>query len=69
MKLVLKAFNQMQKTVGMRLNNKRYAITVLYVTFFQMQYYLMQHNHKTIICQNTSKEGSCWLWFSKTSYF
>ena len=34
MKLVLKAFNQMQKTVGMRLNNKPYDITVLYVTFF-----------------------------------
>ena len=30
----LKAFNQMQKTVGMRLNNKPYDITVLYVTFF-----------------------------------
>ena len=36
MKLVLKAFNQMQKTVaGMRLNNKSYDITVIYVTFFK----------------------------------
>ena len=34
MKLVLKAFNQMQKTVGMRLNNKPYDITVIYITFF-----------------------------------
>ena len=39
MKLVLKAFNQMQKTVGMRLNNKPYDITVIYITFFQMHYY------------------------------
>ena len=36
MKLVLKAFNQMQKTVaGVRLNNKPYEITVIYVTFFK----------------------------------
>ena len=34
MKLVLKAFNKMQKTVGMRLNNKPYDITVIYITFF-----------------------------------
>ena len=45
MKRVLKAFNQMQKTVGMRLNNKPYDITVIYITFFQMHYYLMQYNH------------------------
>ena len=45
MKLVLKAFNQMQKTVSMRLNNKPYDITVIYITFFQMHYYLMQYNH------------------------
>ena len=46
MKLVLKAFNQMQKTVGMWLNNKPYDITVIYITFlFQMHYYLMQNNY------------------------
>ena len=45
MKLVLKAFNQMQKTGGMWLYNKPYDITVIYVTYFQMYYYLMQYNH------------------------
>ena len=45
MKLVLKAFNQMQKTVGMWLNNKPYDITVIYVAYFQIYYYLMQYNH------------------------
>ena len=43
MKLVLKAFIQMQKTVGIWLNNKPYDITVIYVTYFQI--YLMQYNH------------------------
>ena len=45
MKLVLKSFNQMQKTVCMWLKNKPYVITVIYVTYFQMYYYLMQYNH------------------------
>ena len=37
----------MQKTVRMWLNNKPYDITVIYVTNFQMHYYLMQHYHLT----------------------
>ena len=45
MKLVLNAFNQMQKTVGMWLNNKPYDITVIYVTYFQMHNYLMYYNY------------------------
>ena len=35
----------MQKKVGMRLNIKPYDITVTYVTYFQMHYYLMQYYH------------------------
>ena len=45
MKLVLKAFNQMQKTVCMQLNNKPYDITGIYFTYFQMHYYLLQYNY------------------------
>ena len=35
----------MQKTVGMRLNNKAHDITIVYVTYFQMHYYQMQYTH------------------------
>ena len=35
----------MQTTVSMQLNNKLYDITVIYVTYFQMHYYLMQYNY------------------------
>ena len=45
MNLVLKPFNLMQKTVSMRLNNKLYNITDIYITYFQMHYYLMQYYH------------------------
>ena len=44
-KLVLKAFNLMQKTFSMQLNNKLYDITLIYVTYFQMYYYFMQYYH------------------------
>ena len=37
----------MQKTVRMWLNNKQYDITVIYVTYFQMPYYLMHYFHYT----------------------
>ena len=42
MTIDLKSFNEMQQTVSMRLTNIQHDITVIYVTYFQMYYYLMQ---------------------------
>ena len=42
MTIALKAFNEMQQTASMRLNNIPYDITVIYVTYFQMYHHLMQ---------------------------
>ena len=42
MTIVLKLLNEMQQTVSIRLTITPYDITVIYVTYFQMYYYLMQ---------------------------
>ena len=41
MTIVLKSLNETQETVSMRLNVIQHDITVIYVTYFQMYYYLM----------------------------
>ena len=38
----LKSLNEMQQTASMRLIIIQHDITVIYVTYFQMYYYLMQ---------------------------
>ena len=38
----LKSLNEMQQTFSMRLTIIQHDITVIYVTYFQMYYYLMQ---------------------------
>ena len=42
MMIALKSLNEMQQTVSIRLNVIPHDITVNYVTYFQMYYYLMQ---------------------------
>ena len=42
MTIALKALNEMQQSASMRLNIIPNDITVIYVTYFQMYYYLMQ---------------------------
>ena len=42
MTIALKSFNEMQPTASMHLTIIQYDITVTYVTYFQMYYYLMQ---------------------------
>ena len=42
MTIALKSFNEMQQTVSMRLTIIQHDIAVIYVTYFQMYYYLMQ---------------------------
>ena len=42
MTISLKSLNEMQQTASMRLTIIQHDITVIYVTFFQMYYYLMQ---------------------------
>ena len=42
MTIALKSLNEMQQTASMRLTIIQYVITVIYVTYFQMYYYLMQ---------------------------
>ena len=41
MTIALKSLNVMQQTASMRLTIKHHDITVIYVTYFQMYYYLM----------------------------
>ena len=40
--MALKSLNEMHQTASMRLSIIQYDITVIYVTYFQMYYYLMQ---------------------------
>ena len=42
MTIALKSINEMQQTASMRLTIIHHDITVIYVTYFQMNYYLMQ---------------------------
>ena len=42
MTIALKSLNEMQQTASMRLTILQHDITVIYVTYFQMYYYLMQ---------------------------
>ena len=42
MTIALKSLNEMQHTASMRLIIIQHNITVIYVTYFQMYYYLMQ---------------------------
>ena len=42
MTIALKPLNEMQQTASMRFTIKQHDITVIYVTYFQMYYYLMQ---------------------------
>ena len=45
MTIALKAFNEMQQTACIRINSMPYDIIVIYFTYFQMYYYLMQYYH------------------------
>ena len=51
----------MQQTVSMRLAIITHDITVIYITYFQMLYYLMQLYHYTIGYQKTSTNEVCRL--------
>ena len=42
MTIALKSLNEMQQTASMRLTIIQHDITVIYVTYFQIYYYLMQ---------------------------
>ena len=42
MTIALKSFNEMQQTASMRLTIIQRDITVIYATYFQMYYYIMQ---------------------------
>ena len=42
MTIASKSINEMQQTAGMSLIIIQHDITVIYVTYFQMYYYLMQ---------------------------
>ena len=42
MTIALKSINEMQQTASMRLTIIQHDITVIYNTYFQMNYYLMQ---------------------------
>ena len=42
MTIALKLLDEMQQTVSIRLTIIPHDITVIYVTYFQMYYYLMQ---------------------------
>ena len=42
MTIGLKSLNEMHQTASMRLTLIQHNITVIYVTYFQMNYYLMQ---------------------------
>ena len=45
MAIALKSFNEMQQTASMPLTIIQHDITVIYVTYYQMYYYLMQQYH------------------------
>ena len=42
MTIALKSFNEMQQKASMRITILQHDITVIYVTYFKMYYYLMQ---------------------------
>ena len=42
MTIAIESLNEMQRTASMRLTIIQHDITVMYVTYFQMYYYLMQ---------------------------
>ena len=42
MTIALKLLNEMQQAASMCLTSLQHDITVIYVTYFQMYYYLMQ---------------------------
>ena len=42
MTIALKSLNEMQQTASMRLTILQHDITFIYVTYYQMYYYLMQ---------------------------
>ena len=42
MTIALKSFNEMQQKASMRITILQHNITVIYVTYFKMYYYLMQ---------------------------
>ena len=42
MTIALKSLKEMQQTASMRLTSIQHDVTVIYVTYFQMYYYLMQ---------------------------
>ena len=42
MTIAFKSLNKMQQTASMRLTIIQYDITVIYVTYLKMYYYLMQ---------------------------
>ena len=42
MTIALKSLNEMQQIASMRLTIIQHDMTVIYVTYFQMYYYLMQ---------------------------
>ena len=42
MMIALKSLNEMQQTASTRLTILQHDITVIYVTYFQMNYYLIQ---------------------------
>ena len=42
MTIDLKSLNEMQQTASMRFTIIQHDITIIYVTYFQMYYYLMQ---------------------------
>ena len=42
MTMALKSLNEMQQTASMRLTVLHHDITVIYVTYLQMYYYLIQ---------------------------
>ena len=54
MTIALKSLNEMQQTVSMRLTIIQHDMIVLYVTYFQMYYYLMQLYDKIMGYQMTS---------------
>ena len=45
MTIALQSFNEMQQTASMRLTIIQDDFTVIYVTYFQINYYLMQLYH------------------------
>ena len=54
MTIALKSLNEMQQTVSICLTIIPHDTTVIYVTYFQMYYYLMQYYHLTMGYQTTS---------------